>query len=428
MSLEIIFNNPCSRNNLIQKIHEIKCKKFRTSFTLVRTFNAVGQGAFYSELFKCGLKIIYDCGSNSSIEYVKREINHIYNKGDAIHALFLSHLDDDHINGIPFLLQYCKVERIYFPLISNTNKKFMKIALRLERASKFAISFLDNPQEAIVKLFKNKFRDEFPIDFLEAEPASSPTEINFFGIEEVEPDNGKENNNVKKIQSGENILQKDFESLENDKQPLLSEWVYVPFNFEQSKRVSKLIENLKNEFKFHTLSDEAIANKVEKLWETGTEQDKKKIKEAYKGIQGSFNANSMTLFSGFNVEMQKNDSSKPSPNSMEHNSFPFICYKRNGCLYTGDYEAASKKKWRDLYHAYQNYWDVIGYVQLPHHGSRKNFNDEFLKMDSSFIISAGIYNTYGHPDSDVIKKILKQKKEVFLVNEIPSSRIHLFLP
>lgn len=76
-----------------------------------RLLHAVGQGAFFTEQFfvdgKSDLNVIYDCGSLSKKGILDAEIKRTfaYDKTKSIHVdvLFISHLDKDHINGIPTL-------------------------------------------------------------------------------------------------------------------------------------------------------------------------------------------------------------------------------------------------------------------------------------------------------------------------------------
>ena len=85
---------------------------------MIRSFLPVGQGAFYCECFdlrnEYRLNVIYDCGSATSVKFVEQAIKNNFTKGETIHAVFISHLDEDHINGIPYLLRYCRVEKIFF--------------------------------------------------------------------------------------------------------------------------------------------------------------------------------------------------------------------------------------------------------------------------------------------------------------------------
>lgn len=85
---------------------------------MIRSFLPVGQGAFYCERFRDlledkSINMVYDCGSSNGKVVIEREIAKSFRKGETIHALFISHFHDDHINGIPFLMKHCNVENIY---------------------------------------------------------------------------------------------------------------------------------------------------------------------------------------------------------------------------------------------------------------------------------------------------------------------------
>ncbi len=87
-------------------------KRFKKSNVCFRRLlHAVGQGAFFTEQFfvdgKSDLNVIYDCGSLSKKGILDAEINRTfaYDKTKSLHVdvLFISHLDKDHISGIPTL-------------------------------------------------------------------------------------------------------------------------------------------------------------------------------------------------------------------------------------------------------------------------------------------------------------------------------------
>lgn len=94
---------------------------------MIRTFHPVGQGAFYTEQFNNGFTIVYDCGSETNISFVEKEIRNTFQQGDSIDAVFISHLHNDHINGLEFLLNYCNVSKIFLPLIAPADKILLQI-------------------------------------------------------------------------------------------------------------------------------------------------------------------------------------------------------------------------------------------------------------------------------------------------------------
>lgn len=54
-------------------------------------------------------------------------------------------------------------------------------------------------------------------------------------------------------------------------------------------------------------------------------------------------------------------------------------------------------------------------LKLGHHGSKYSSSDDFLDLVNPQIavVSAGAKNSYGHPDSDLIKRIEKQNRKIF---------------
>ena len=125
---------------------------------MIRSFLAVGQGAFYCEQFRMDslsekINVIYDCGSDN-VEMVHEQIQNNFEKGEIIHAVFISHLDNDHINGLPYLLKYCKVKKIFFPLIERKNLQYISLFNLIKNGTNasFLLEFLENPYRAIRNL------------------------------------------------------------------------------------------------------------------------------------------------------------------------------------------------------------------------------------------------------------------------------------
>ena len=90
--------------------------------------------------------------------------------------------------------------------------------------------------------------------------------------------------------------------------------------------------------------------------------------------------------------------------------------------YTGDYIASDERcYWKQLKIAYGRLWGNIGCVQIPHHGSNGNFNDEFLTMSAYNVISAGFGNVYRHPSNAVLAKYRARHKFPFVVTQSQAS-------
>lgn len=370
---------------------------------MIRSFLPVGQGAFYCEQFGGfaeteRVNIIYDCGSSTNVKLVEEQIKNNFQKNEIIHAVFISHLDNDHINGIPFLLKYCKVKKIFFPLLTESNAKYIKLYNLIKNNEKesFASSFVDNPYEAF-----NQLNIEY-----------SPR---LYQISE----NEQRDNRIDAItiSSGENVADTIFENTISN-YDIYRKWVYIPHNFRQTDRIQQLQDELYKLFGKNMNNED-----IQVIWKTGTEIERENIKNSYKAVKGSFNTNSMILYSGMKERCYGQSVVKS------------ICYrcccncnpKNVGCLYMGDHDASGKYKWKELINAYATYWNNIGCVQIPHHGSKHNYNKELAKLDAYYIISAGMNNSYQHPHSLVIKDLLFNGNFPYIITENKSSELHLII-
>ncbi|HBZ64766.1 MAG TPA: hypothetical protein DEO89_09335 [Lachnospiraceae bacterium] len=370
---------------------------------MVRSFLPIGQGAFYCECFHFNGKthnIVYDCGSKTNIQILNEQIKTTFEKDERIDALFLSHLHEDHINGIPFLLEHCCVNKIIFPIIDNESKRLLEINFLITKATKFTLEFLVSPTKAIENVLNNN--DNRP-ELIGIYP---PNQEDLMDI----------NNNPQNIiNSGENIVDK---IVYDHNWANYFEWMYIPFNFKQTEQIVLLKDNLKSEF-----DSEITGAELEKKWKNGNKNDQKKIINAYRNIPGDFNTNSMTLFSGTAHNYFRQYLLNCKCNYCNCNNFD----KKAGCLYTGDYKASGRNNWKELQKAYSKYWDKIGCIQIPHHGSKYNFNDKFLDYNCFFVISAGYSNKYKHPHSEVIKKFLLRDIKPNLVTEQQGSAFYTLI-
>ena len=357
---------------------------------ITRLILPVGQGAFYVEKFKNGKNIVYDCGSISNRKKIPKLIEKYFGKNEAIEALFISHLDKDHMNGVEELLKQCEVKRICFPLITEEMKLALKIKVMIEEAmgnsySKFMKEFVEDPEAAIKKI-----KEDIKIKLIEILPNDE--------------ENNKKNDNedtknqkIKRIKkkSGEDIAE-EIEGLEHSCNE--NKWELIPYNFKQETRINEFEKKLEKEF-----GKKISLKEVEKIWKEN-EDNREKIKKVYESLKGDLNTNSMTLFSGV----------RQVGKQMQYDS----SYVKVGCLYTGDYEAKGKNKWKTLEEAYTEYWKWIGMIQVPHHGSIRNCNDALISKKAVYFLSAGEKNTYKHPSQNVVRGIrFKYHNNLYIVTE-----------
>lgn len=375
---------------------------------MIRSFLPVGQGAFYCERFKLNptdknfINVVYDCGSSNGAKCVEKQIKANFREGETIHAVFISHLHNDHINGLEFLLKYCNVKNIFFPLTekADTEISLVDSFVNGTKLSKFTKAFIKSPRTAINDFYQGN-------------------EIQLFSIKPYNKDvTDKTENNTQVISrySGEDLAKDIFKCSSISTNHI--DWVFIPYNFELTNRKQELEELLAA-----NLSSFCSLDQLQTLWEENKNDAQKKIKKAYENLKGSHNPNSMTLYSG-TKEMQ-------GYQYFSNNCYCKYCYKKRhykvGCLYTGDYDASKDITFDELRDNYHLYWQNIGCIQIPHHGSIYSYNTGFSELDSFIVISAGQNNKFCHPHSFVINDLLLNYHNPLVVTEKPDSAVYLLV-
>ena len=380
----------------------------------VRNFVAVGQGGFTIEKFYNNQKMefcaIYDCGSISVKEKcIYKTINEHFNYDDKINALFISHFDQDHVSGIPYLLKNYEVENIYLPVLS----KQQKIILCLDRSDKKTISLIKDPVKYISKIINKKNqKNKINIIFILQEENDGINEEN----NKIYVEN--ENINVDYKKSGEPIKLGNY---------INSFWEYTPHNISYSayNDLEREIKKKYNKLKIDDiLKDKIKCDDIKKIYIEAFEKKSNKI--VGKGDQNQLNLNSLILYSGY-----KNDEcSIYAKHTFYFNSlnrlfkygdywcdryckYHYIEYNNPGCLYLGDSNATSK----EVKYLLKKYEDRISCLQMPHHGSKHNNDDVILNMNKFFIIFAGVTNGYNHPSAIIIEKLNIYNKLYHIVTE-----------
>ncbi len=355
---------------------------------MIRTFHGVGQGGFSTEFFK-NFNVVYDCGSETNLNLIKKEIKATFEPREKIDAVFISHLHNDHINGLEYLLKYCKVRRLFLPLIDSNEKIQLLIHNSIHgKLSEFIINLITNPLDYINK----EDTQVILVPPVEDNKEFELTPLNF-----------------NEIRYDERILKRNAKLIDKN----LKNWVFIPFNFQKSKRSKILRKELeKRNIDMYNVSD------FESLW--GKSKTRELIKDAYKCVPGGFNTNSLTLYSGPNIDVFSHMGLLVCMNYFHRPIKQNYCCELSepGCLYFGDYDAKGVSKWKEIYNRYKSFWDHIGIVQIPHHGSCHNYNKNINRIKPMIsVIFAGYSNKYRHPHSSTIRNIIIDKGLPFIVNE-----------
>lgn len=321
---------------------------------LIRTFHPVGHGAFYTERFYDDAtnvaNVVYDCGTQTKGCNLPLIINNEFAPTDTIDAIFISHFHDDHVKGIVDLCRRCRVHKIIVPLLPDD----YKVWTILYNAIKYGANSIAN-QIILSNVIGN----------------------NFFPDTEIVPIDDEYSLPI--IFSHHN-------------QPLWEYRAYRLPNYSPtfSTRYHLLISALQGDPLFKTTF-----------------------------VNGNIDYSILynMLSSNPNILILKSIISSTHI-KLDDNSFNMIVSSQRtyyhgvylpsylGCLYTGDAELKSVKRFKTLQSKFNlDRWSYH-VIQVPHHGAYlKNHNKSLYDQGQISIVSAR-KNDNKHPNINVIKDIL----------------------
>lgn len=386
-----------------------------------RIFHPVGQGAFYSERHE-NYNIVYDCGTcyfNRGKKSIKKVVEKNFNN-KIIDILFISHFDYDHVSLIEHLKKSVKKIRfVVMPLLHDDEEKILLCNIFKALEEKALVTLVENPKEFFgaetriisVQVYKEKEEEEIISEEEKVVNIELSNVSNVIGIEQNQ-----------EIPSGTPI------TIEN-----YSDWVFIPFNYKYEDRSKEFLDKLESD------DIKKLKRRSKHIFDS---EFRNKIKKTYKKVSGNINENTMFLYSGpYKKDSQHYKGLDWTFKHLKESSFNYFlntpslplskcsffdrckchfledflpCLYRVACLYTGDGDLNKA----DMEKIYKEYWNLIGIIQIPHHGSLKSFNKNILK-DQYFLcpISVGKNNSYGHPSTEVINEILLHRSYPICVTE-----------
>lgn len=380
---------------------------------MTRTFFPVGNGIFCLECFENRHAIAYDCGSTSR-ERVECRVSEFAGRNDidVIDYVFVSHFHEDHVNGLPILLEESNVRRVVMPLMSEEDMYLLWLGRQLRQPSPNVIPDLDS----------GDFVDELILD-----PAGAVggygegTEVGF-----VAPQDNRTQGHIAPTENADNhpfrvdgmpraqkapqaAVVKDEITLETGES--CECWRYVPFTIRYAEKADELKRGLAK------LGIRLYSDVVDHVRKHGH----KDIRDTYKKVTGSqFNLYSMAVYS-YSPRIDLHQRVKPrTPSTSEYRKRIEGRKFKAPCLYLGDYEAEKDENWNDLASYFKSKTghyplDGLGCLQIPHHGSHHNFNNEFISEDFLSVIPAGFDRD--HPSNKVLMKYIENNVTPYVVTD-----------
>lgn len=387
---------------------------------ITRIFHTVGQGAFYSEQIQYGendpFVMVYDCGSDTippvrqngiikSGSKLEKRINSDLGSNQ-VDILFISHFDEDHINGCELL----DPKTIVLPFVNSTYRWILEIIGLLTGNPTLATLFLDPRsifQNAnIIRIMEN---GEDNRDQNIEEGSDNPVDLN-------NPDlfAGKLGKEIK-IKSGTPI----FAALG------FQIWEYIPWNPNFSKFFAKFEEKLVGvpNLDIKELRKQPNGKYVISVFD--------ELTAIYTSLHNK-NDHSIQVYSGPNLQNTIRNWLSVYPgtyNGWRRRGWLYLnAPERISCIYFGDIKV--EDKWLNDFYRFlgEDRLKNVGCIQIPHHGSVVNngwkcLDSPHLERPIVCVISVGTNNRYGHPSAKVISNLLRVDADVVLVTENTSSML-----
>ena len=412
-----------------------------------RILHPVGQGAFYTEQFLIQntsfehsklINVVLDCGSETT-SLLENEIIRTFPRGSVVDMLFLSHFDRDHINGVDFLVDRCKLKTnlkpiryLFLPLLNDQQKIIAWLETGID---KFGINDLLERFSAEKIIFVK------PLEDSEIETRVTRREI---------PDNNETEEYEYRSIPLESI-QNEIESGTGVRTNEVNNWIYVPFNAVDNEIYSKFSDFLKEKRKteiWNKINNVGISYSLNEISERLDKSDWEEIKKVYKEFHEKVlkdkNSTSLLVYSGPSLFLLKKINSQNwkidsevsyllDPRRVTNRLLPHFYQKTSGALYTGDINLSKLIKnkgsreetvFTRIYNILGPAAKYVGLIQVPHHGSLYNFNLQIIVNfpdAKDYFFSYGENNKYGHPWHGIKILLKAANKNIYNVTDNPDS-------
>ncbi|WP_347353944.1 MBL fold metallo-hydrolase [Acetoanaerobium noterae] len=417
------------------------------------SFFKAGQGLFYGGQIrnlknKKDYSIVYDCGTTNFIKGNFKSLNNeidnfkIKYSSKKIDLLFISHLDFDHVSGVKRLLKEFEVKKIILPYIKEEFRKYFLISFpRINNVMEYEFSideygvFLEKPHEFIKQ---NSKYDKIKIIFIKS---NEEKEVNYQNV-----DIYSENEDEDDIYTFGNFInevdlynENNIFLYENNLQFYINRyWEFTVYfkdlNEDNINNLNNDLKKLIGKGKNQVLTIEDLKNMLI--------NNRESVKRIYCKHMININSHGLILLHGpINFRSVNMDTYIDSDLFIKcpFNSVclgPYLNFKysfedkdiRYRTLLFGDTSINKHNNPVNFPKAFRDKLINVYAIQLPHHGSSKNWDyNEFknLNIDSNKCISIcnfGYGNRYGHPSHQILNDL---NKNIILNSQFTGVNIYI---
>ena len=409
----------------------------------------IGQGCFHAGSIReedavnhddRAFHYVYDCGSDDrkalgeAIDNYKNQVSHV-------DALFVSHLDNDHVNGLDSLLSVVKVDTVYVPYVNEVVLVLELIQAELDGA--LSVSLTEASMDPGNWFRSRGVRRVVGVRESPDDGAPEPVDDDDRGGPErprtgskIDPRTGDPQvEGAARMGSGFDVVDSGYRVPISNRGPSLN-WTLVPHVDPAPRdRLDRFEEELRKTLGLSAEEPVPSARVADAMRE---KSERKRLRECYdeivpRGARRMHNRVSMSLYSGpIRIEQ---------PREWRHR----VLYRQHwrtddlielypelfgpcetgavGWIGTGDATLEVRKvrtAWKGTFRPYQDY---VATLLLPHHGSKHNFHSDVLDFPHLQICtaSAGRQSRYRHPSKSVWLEVASRRKAFFHVSQNPET-------
>lgn len=386
---------------------------------VIRVQWPVGQGCFATGVVEAAggtIHYVYDCGARN-VSNLEPIVAAYARRVPRIDALFVSHLDGDHVDGLDTLLARLNATTVYLPYLS-ASQRLLALAEAEAEDRRLTASFVQvqfDPAswfggrgvERVVFVRNGDGTDLFDGDE-EPSPKSSPRE----GLREAGGLTLDEQSRIRLIAGGQPgraaLLEMQIDShIAVTSGGASVDWILRPY-------VPRVSDARAEQFEKKVLialgrapSDAIDAAALEALLKTP--EGRRKLRQCYDAILTDgggekHNAVSMSLYSGpaSDSNLWELETRSDSGVTGVYGNWTTV-----GWIGSGDAKLKSRnprQKWRSYYRAELARTMTL---LLPHHGSKANFHADLLRYPLNICIASADERDegYRHPSAEVVEAI-----------------------
>jgi len=385
---------------------------------VLRTQHSIGQGCFFSEIHDWDgvhFHLVYDCGSGnggiptSDIQREAKWFNGAAVSSDpALSALVISHFHADHVNGLE-AINMSLFGRVYLPMLTDTERDvvFIEAAYASPSAIPLLSALIYNPASLFGDATITYVRSGGDGDILAPTPIDVIPPDSFVSI-------GR--GRVTAMSGSDNVS---FGSAAQS----AARWILRFYCYKDNSRIARLIRML-TILKF----DRSMIYSPSRLrdWISA---NRHKIQSHYGTALGiskqGHNIVSLCCYSG------PPDSRNPVPRSnvTGMSPWPYGSFGRGSFAgvgtpgWMGFGDLALNKRWTEVEEHYEHLMNNLGFVTVPHHGSKHNHDARLFSGPRKIAcFSFGRENNHKHPSWAAVEDVVMAGGLPFTVTETEWTR------